>query len=276
ADAAKDIKKLIDTSVNQIMVGSARAREASHALDAIKASVGEVNTTIAQVNQASIEQDKAIQEVNKAMNVLDGASQQSAALVEQTAASAQQVYENMTDLNHLVARFTLNPEAQRIAQQGSTPLSEMKQHLLNWNIRIMNVLNGLDQSTNVEQAADFQTCSLGKWRNSIGRQYEHLPMMQAMDEAHKAFHHMAADTLSAAKNRHIEGIEQKMAALTDQATKTIALMEQVEQQLGRHSTAEFSSKVAQAKSRNQPNLTAPRASQALPAPKAADDEWSEF
>lgn len=278
AEAAKDIKKLIDTSVNQIIVGSARAREASKALDAIKASVSEVNTTIEQVNQASTEQDKAIQEVNKAMNVLDGASQQSAALVEQTAASAQQVYENMTDLNQLVARFTLNRDAQRIAQQGPTPLSEMKQHLLNWNIRIMNVLNGLDQSTSVDQAADYQGCSLGQWRNGIGRQYEHLPVMQAMDEAHKAFHQLAAETLVAAQQHDHAKVNQLMMALSQASNQTISLMEQVEQQLGRHSTPEFTNKVTQAKARNQTTTTAlsSPSKAALPAPKANDDEWSEF
>lgn len=247
------------------------------ALDAIKASVNEVNTTIEQVNQASVEQDKAIQEVNKAMNVLDGASQQSAALVEQTAASAQQVYENMTDLNQLVARFTLNREAQRIAQQGPTPLSEMKQHLLNWNIRIMNVLNGLDQSTSVDQAADYQGCSLGQWRNAMGRQYEHLPMVQAMDEAHKTFHQLAAETLINAQKHDHAKVNQLMIALSQASTQTISLMEQVEQQLGRHSTPEFTNKVAQAKVRNQPvtTINAP-AKHTLPAPKVSDDEWSEF
>lgn len=277
AEAAKDIKKLIDTSVNQIVVGSARAREASKALEAIRASVGDVNNTIEQVNQASIEQDKAIHEVNKAMNVLDGSSQQSAALVEQTAASAQQVYENMNDLNNLVARFTLSKESQQVAQCGATPLSEMKQHLLNWNIRIMNVLNGLDKTTTSAEAADYQTCSLGKWRNSVGRQYEHLPALQAMDASHQAFHQLAADVLVVAQQKNHERVNAMMLELAELADKTIALMNEVEQQLGRHSTPEFSSKLAQAKSRNQAQLAAPSAPQkALPTPKGNTDEWAEF
>jgi hypothetical protein len=51
-------------------------------------------------------------------------------------------------------------------------------------------------------------------------------------------------------------------------------MSQVEQQLGRHSTPEFGTKVAQAKARNQTALPAP-SSKALPMPKASD-EWKEF
>lgn len=180
----------------------------------------------------------------------------------------------MNDLNHLVARFTLNKEAQSIAQQGPTPLSEMKQHLLNWSIRIMNVLNGLDQNTTVAQAANYQGCSLGKWRSSIGRQYEHLPVVQEMDTAHQAFHQLAAETLTMAqKHDHIR-VNQLMISLNEASSKTIGLMEQVEQHLGRHSTPEFGTKIAQAKARNQPALTAP-SGKALPAPKASD-EWSEF
>ncbi|HQT04481.1 MAG TPA: methyl-accepting chemotaxis protein [Thiotrichales bacterium] len=274
AEAAKDIKKLIDTSVNQITLGSARAREANQSLEAIKNSIIEVNQTIEQVNQASVEQDKAIQEVNKAMNVLDGASQQSAALVEQTAASAEQVFESMTDLNKLIERFELSQEAKHIAQHGPTPLSEMKLHLRNWNIRIMNVLNGLDHETSVEQAADYQSCSLGKWRSSIGRQYEHLPVVKEMDVAHRQFHELAAKAVASARNHDYTQVENMIHELTAVAQKTIQLMSQVEQQLGRHSTPEFGTKIAQAKARNQPALTAP-SGKALPAPKVSD-EWSEF
>lgn len=277
ADAAKDIKKLIDTSVNQISEGSRRARDANHALETIKTSVNEVNTMINQMSDAGIEQEKAIQEVSKAMNVMDASSQQSAALVEQTAASTQQVYENMSTLNQLVARFSLNATAKRIAQHGPSPLLDAQQHLLNWNIRIANVINGLDTSTTVEQAADFQSCSLGRWRNSIGRQYEHLPALQSLDVAHQDFHRMAAETVNAAKKQQCEGIEDKMSALTEQAMKTIALMNEVEQQMSRHTTPEFSSKLAQAKTRNQAQLAAPSAPQkALPTPKGNTDEWAEF
>ena len=68
-----------------------------------------------------------------------------------------------------------------------------------------------------------------------------------------------------------------MSALTEQAMKTIALMNEVEQQLRGHSTPEFSSKLAQAKSGNQAQLVAPSAAQkALPTPKGNTDEWAEF
>lgn len=276
ADAAKDIKKLIDTSVQQIGEGSRRAREANQALETIKTSVLEVNKMINQMNVAATEQEKAIQEVNKAMNVLDAGSQQSAALVEQTAASTQQVYENMNDLNHLIGMFTISSEAQQIAKHGASALSEMKQHLLNWNIRIMNVLNGLDHTTTAADAADYQSCSLGKWRSSVGRQYEYLPVMKEMDKEHQRFHQIASDTLKAALNHDYTLVDQLMDDLSQQSLITIALMEQVEQQIGRHSTPEFGAKVAQAKARNQASLATPRASQALPAPKANNDEWSEF
>ncbi|MCL4556528.1 MAG: methyl-accepting chemotaxis protein [Gammaproteobacteria bacterium] len=276
ADAAKDIKKLIDTSVQQIGEGSRRAREANQALETIKTSVLEVNSMINQMNVAATEQEKAIQEVNKAMNVLDAGSQQSAALVEQTAASTQQVYENMNDLNHLIGMFTISSEAQQIAKHGASALSEMKQHLLNWNIRIMNVLNGLDHTTTAADAANYQSCSLGKWRSSVGRQYEHLAVMKEMDKEHQRFHQIASDTLKAALNHDYALVEQLMEDLSQQSLTTIAIMEQVEQQIGRHSTPEFGTKVAQAKARNQAQLAATSASkQALPAPKVSD-EWKEF
>ncbi|MCL5797084.1 MAG: CZB domain-containing protein, partial [Gammaproteobacteria bacterium] len=155
-------------------------------------------------------------------------------------------------------------------------LSEMKQHLLNWNIRIMNVLNGLDHTTTAADAANYQSCSLGKWRSSVGRQYEHLAVMKEMDKEHQRFHQIASDTLKAALNHDYALVEQLMEDLSQQSLTTIAIMEQVEQQIGRHSTPEFGTKVAQAKARNQAQLAATSASkQALPAPKVSD-EWKEF
>jgi hypothetical protein len=63
----------------------------------------------------------------------------------------------------------------------------------------------------------------------------------------------------------------------DQLSKEVVeLLTQLEQQAGRHATPEFTSKVAQAKARNQGQPTVPNtAKRTLPAPKGAD-EWKEF
>ena len=277
ADAAKDIKTLIDRSVSQISEGSSRTQEASKALEGIRASVDEVSQMIEQVNQASIEQDKAVQEVNQSMSVIDNTSQQSAALVEEMASSAKQVHLNMNDLNQLMNQFTLSSSAQQIAHQGRTPLAEMKQQLLNWNIRIMNVLNGLDLTTTPAQAADFRQSSLSQWILNQGNQYHNLPMIQEMDSANQTFHKMVAETLVAARSedKH-QKVGQLMVQLNDQAMKIIELISQVERHIERHSAPAATQAVSHKSLQHKNQLAAPVANKkALPSPKASD-HWKEF
>jgi hypothetical protein len=95
-----------------------------------------------------------------------------------------------------------------------------------------------------------------------------------MDVAHRQFHELAAKAVASARNHDYTQVENMIHELSTVAEKTIQLMSQVEQQLGRHSTPEFGTKVAQAKARNQTALPAPSI-KALPTPKASD-EWKEF
>lgn len=278
AEAAKEIKTLIDTSVQQISEGSRRAREASASLERIKASVNEVNSVISHVNEASMEQEKAISEVNKAMNVMDGMSQQSAALVEEAAASTEQVYFNMSELKKLIDGFEISDAGKKVAKRGRTSLASMKQHHLNWKLRIINVLNNHDTSLTEAESADYNLCELGKWRNTIGRQYDKLPAMSQLDDAHKQFHAVAAKAVKAAHDNDHATVDMLIAELDSLSTQVVELISQIESQVDRHDSSEFTNKVAQAKMRNQTaTLAVPKQPmRSLPQPSAGGDEWKEF
>lgn len=271
AEAAKDIKTLIETSVQQIGEGSRRAREANDALEHIKEAVTNVNQVIGQVTDASLEQEKAINEVNKAMAVMDSMSQQSAALVEEAAASAEQVSHTMAELNQLIDTFTLSNEAQQVAKAGRTPLADLKQHLYNWNLRIANLLNREDTNTTEQEAGDWQNCKLGQWRSTIGRQYDGLPVMTQIDNAHKQFHALAAKAVTAAQKEDHASVQLLLEQLDGCSEEVIGYIEQLEQHMMRHSAPAFIEKVANAKARSTQT--------ALPAPanKAGEgNEWREF
>jgi methyl-accepting chemotaxis protein len=70
AEAAKDIKTLINTSVQQIGEGTARANEAGAALKQISHSVAEVSSIIAQVSGTSSNQEQVIRDVSDAMQTM--------------------------------------------------------------------------------------------------------------------------------------------------------------------------------------------------------------
>jgi len=105
AQAAKEIRALIELSVAQISDGGGEARAAGGVIDKIVASVEQVNTLIGEIATASAEQSASVEEVNKAISQLDRMTQQNAALVEQASASAMSFQEHVGRLEAAVAKF---------------------------------------------------------------------------------------------------------------------------------------------------------------------------
>ncbi|MYM70379.1 methyl-accepting chemotaxis protein [Pseudoduganella sp. FT55W] len=112
AAAAKEIKELINASVDSIGAGSALVAEAGTTMDQVVASVSKVTQIMASITDASSEQSTGIGHVNMAITEMDSVTQQNAALVEQAAAAAGSMQEQAAMLASLVARFKLSGEQQ--------------------------------------------------------------------------------------------------------------------------------------------------------------------
>lgn len=109
ADAAQDIKKLIDDTVDKIHQGSVHASEASKAMLDIKSSVNQVTSIVGEISLASDEQNSGIGEIGKAIEQMDLVTQQNSALVEQVAVAAQSLSEQAVSLHDEVRFFRLHP-----------------------------------------------------------------------------------------------------------------------------------------------------------------------
>jgi len=105
AEAAKDIKTLIDDSVNRIESGSRLATESSESLTKIVASVSEVSAIVAEIATASAEQSNGISQVNRAVEQMDSVTQRNAAQVEQTAAATTTMSQQAQDMMELMDFF---------------------------------------------------------------------------------------------------------------------------------------------------------------------------
>lgn len=88
AQAAREIKDLISTSVDQVQAGSELVQKAGATMLEVVQSVKRVNDIIAEISSGSIEQSEGIARVNEAVSQLDQMTQQNAALVEESAAAA--------------------------------------------------------------------------------------------------------------------------------------------------------------------------------------------
>ncbi|MEN9864899.1 MAG: hypothetical protein RL748_489 [Pseudomonadota bacterium] len=107
AAAAKEIKILINDSVEKVDSGSQLVHRAGMTMSEIVDSVKRVTDIMAEISTASQEQIAGIEQVNIAVSEMDGATQQNAALVEEAAAIAELLQDHAATQNQLVSRFDL-------------------------------------------------------------------------------------------------------------------------------------------------------------------------
>ena len=110
AQAAREIKKLIATSVEKVASGSQVVQSAGATMQVLVGNAGRMNELLAQISTAASEQSNGVSQVGAAVSELDEMTQQNAALVEETAAAAAALNEQATGLAKEVGRFKL-PEA---------------------------------------------------------------------------------------------------------------------------------------------------------------------
>ena len=111
ANAAKEIKDLIETSVDKVADGSALVNQAGATMGEIVASVQRVTDIMAEISAASQEQSAGIEQVNQTITQMDEATQQNAALVEEATAAARSMEEQAHALAESVAVFKLHGTA---------------------------------------------------------------------------------------------------------------------------------------------------------------------
>jgi aerotaxis receptor len=105
ADAAKEIKVLISTSVEKVEAGVRMVDDAGKTMDDIVAQVNRVSGMIAEISTATSEQSDGISQVSEAIGHLDQVTQQNAALVEQSTAASESLRQQMTRLADAVGVF---------------------------------------------------------------------------------------------------------------------------------------------------------------------------
>ena len=108
ADAAKEIKSLINASVEKVESGTALVGNAGATMNEIVASVQRVTDIIGEIRAATSEQSQGIEQVNTAVNQLDQMTQQNSALVEESSAAADSLREQALKLTEVVALFRVS------------------------------------------------------------------------------------------------------------------------------------------------------------------------
>ncbi|MDR7306934.1 methyl-accepting chemotaxis protein [Rhodoferax saidenbachensis] len=107
ADAAKEIKKLINESMQRVQQGSALVDQAGATMGDVVSSIRHVTDLVGEISAASQAQSDGVAQVGDAIGELDRVTQQNAALVEQMAAAAMDLRHQSTALVESVSVFKL-------------------------------------------------------------------------------------------------------------------------------------------------------------------------
>ena len=107
ASAAKEIKILIEDSVDKVTSGSVLVNRAGETMGQIVTSVKQVNSIMNEISAASVEQTSGIEQVSQTVIQMDQATQQNAALVEETTAAARAMADQSMQLTDTVQIFKL-------------------------------------------------------------------------------------------------------------------------------------------------------------------------
>ncbi|AEA63261.1 methyl-accepting chemotaxis protein [Burkholderia gladioli] len=121
AVAAKEIKALIDESVDQVDTGTGIVEQAGDTIRQVVKSITAVSSIVNEMSASSLEQSDGIEQINHAITQMDQVTQENAALVEESAAAAQALRSQADALASTVAAFRLDGDAHRTGGLVSRP-----------------------------------------------------------------------------------------------------------------------------------------------------------
>lgn len=108
AEAAKEIKDLIEASVTQVKSGVSLVNETGDAISKIEAKVGEVARTVEAIATSAREQASGISEINSAINEMDQMTQRNAAMVQENHSASRDLGVQCSRLAEVVASFKVS------------------------------------------------------------------------------------------------------------------------------------------------------------------------
>ncbi|WP_312946498.1 methyl-accepting chemotaxis protein II [Superficieibacter sp.] len=128
AQAAKEIKALIDDSVSRVDTGSVLVESAGETMVDIVSAVTRVTDIMGEIASASDEQSRGIDQVAQAVTEMDRVTQQNAALVQASAASAAELEDQASRLTQAVSAFRLSAAAAQPAREAHPPVTAPSMH----------------------------------------------------------------------------------------------------------------------------------------------------
>ena len=300
AEAAKEIKTLINASVERVEQGTVLVDDAGTTMAEVVGAIHQVNDLVGEISSASNEQAAGVAQVGEAVSQMDQVTQQNAALVEQMAAAASSLKSQAQDLVQVVAAFNLGESDSsnfRLTSRESTrhpsiaaPMPILSQTGSNDGAFGINLTNAIkahaDWRSKLRQAAQKGTqmdvatigrddcCELGKWLHGPGQsKCGSKPSFVSLISAHQGFHKEAAKVAQTINQGSSEAAEKMLGSDTG-FSKASSEVTRLIVQLRNECTAKSSQSsktVAMLRAPSAPPKTITRS-----VPVSGDDEWETF
>ncbi len=244
ATAAKEIKELIQDSVEKVDAGSELVNKSGETLEQIVTSVKHVGDIIAEIAAASQEQTAGLDQINHAVTNLDDTTQQNAALAEEIAANSASLREQALQMESGIRRFSVFEGGEQEWSELVNESGHDHEHghggdatfdffaartaHLAWRQRIRDFLDGAEGLTE-DEAVSHRDCKLGKWLYSFGlEQYGNIPAMRTMEKEHEVLHATIRDIVRLKNEGRDAEAEARFADIEKLSGKIVFLLKQVE------------------------------------------------
>ncbi|MBN2866380.1 MAG: PAS domain-containing protein, partial [Thiotrichales bacterium] len=233
AEAAKQIRTLIDDTVEKVHHGATLAKESGEALIIINQSIEQISSLVNEITKTTAEQAKGVQQVNEAIGSIDQATQQNAALVDETAERTSEMRRQAEGVTNVVSTFKIDLEQIGFAtamKTGQFAFAQARRAHRQWKGLIRAFVDGMDVQIDEKVATDHTQCGLGKWFYSPeGQQYAHLTEMQTVDKYHAELHACIKRILEAYRAEDLETVEAEFHKLDQVSAKVIENLSLAEQ-----------------------------------------------
>jgi methyl-accepting chemotaxis protein len=245
ANAAKEIKQLINDSVQRISEGLGQTDEAGESMKEIVSAIGRVTDIMSEISAASAEQSAGIGQINHAITQMDEGTQQNAALVEQAAAAAESLEEQAQHLSGLVGNFRLDVNVGRlVGRRADLPLlnapglplkqdprqfDEMIKAHQAWKDKLRNYLAGKGDKLDPKVVCLDNKCALGLWiYGDAKKTMQGDEEYEALRHSHAGFHQCAADVIRKADKGERQDAEHILIhQFSELSTETIGHIRQM-------------------------------------------------
>ncbi len=189
AAAAKEVKTLITGSTDEVAKGAQIVRDASEQMHAIVDHAEQIRSLLEEVANGAREQSLGIGQIGEAVSELDRSTQANAALVQQTAASADTLRQVAVQMVARFDEFQL-PGEQAHAQADGVNVDAYIDAHRQWKVTLREAVESGDKIDVAALSCDDR-CALGKWIYGDGQRLRDRVSFSTLIQRHAHFHQVA-------------------------------------------------------------------------------------